>query len=309
MEVVAIVCAKNEATRIGRVLSVLVPMVPVLVVDDGSTDRTADVAEAYGASVLRLPQNIGKGRAMLEGVRATDADFILFVDADLIGFREDHVQKILDPILSGAYEMVVGMRDYGEKLNPLVQKLPLISGERAVSRRILDCMPDRGWRGFGVETWLNHTAAVCGARVGTVLLDGMQIVKKWEKEPEVGFPKMLDMGAEIIKAHDDAAKHIVSGPWDVSDAPAPATLAAKGASTDDVMRQLSQTLVEVGGPYVRDQLWTPEARRDFGDAVGKRLAKPIWVLATTVCTVFFGPVAGAGMAVAGLVSSRLGSQW
>lgn len=84
-ELLAIVPAYNEATRIAPVIAVLVGLgLPVLVVDDGSKDNTAAVARAAGARVLRKP-NGGKGSAILAGSAwAVDQGFrlALFIDGD-----------------------------------------------------------------------------------------------------------------------------------------------------------------------------------------------------------------------------------
>lgn len=301
MTAIAIVCAKDEASRIGVVLDALLPVIDTLVVDDGSTDGTAEVARARGAHVLRLPQNRGKGQAMLAGVRASSADVVVFVDADLVGLRPDHIAKLVTPVLAGQYGMVVGMRDYGPRMNDVVRRLPLISGERAIRRDILARMPASAWSGYGIETWLNHIAGASGWPIGTVLLDGLQIVTKWEKDGPQGFTKMVDMAAEVIKAHDTAARHATGA---IVRAPTPPTLAARGASTEEVMRELSRTIVSVGGPFVRDELWTEEARRHLGQAVGQKLAAPLWALCCAFCTFAFGPIAGVTVAVGALLTRR-----
>lgn len=295
---IAIVAAKDEAPRIGPVLDALTRKVPTLVVDDGSTDNTAQVALNHGAMVLRLPQNVGKGEAMRRAVEATRPryptpnDTVFFVDADLLGFRPDHVDRVLGPVSQGPYGMVVGMRDYGPALNPVVRQLPLISGERAVRRSILDRMPQEAWSGYAVETWLNHIAALSGLPVGTTLLDDVSVVLKWNKDNQRGngYRKMVDMGAEVARAHVQAAQY-------------PLTLqAGTNPSTDDVMESLTRTLVRVGGPYVREHIWTPEAQRAVGEGIGRRLAAPLWALACVACGVAWGPAAGLAAGVGALAA-------
>ena len=310
MPAVAIVCAKNEAPRIGRVLSALIPKIPTLVVNDGSTDDTAYVAQDHGARVLNLPRNLGKGQAMLAGVNAVpNADTILFADADLIGFRPEYVDRLLAPVLNGNYGMIVGMRDYGPQLNSVVQRLPLISGERAVRRSLLLGMPPEAWRGFAVETWMNHVVAQSGQRVGTVSLPGTSVVLKWDKDSapgnaglgpqNAGFEQMVTMGAEVVEAHVRAAGY-------PSLAPLPASLTARKGSSQNVMRALSQTLVETGGPYVRQHLWTPDAQQRVGDAIGRRLSMPLWSIACIACAGFFGPTVGLAAALGALAYNHPG---
>jgi isopenicillin-N N-acyltransferase-like protein len=86
--------------------------VPILVIDDGSTDRTAEVAEAAGATVHRHPKNLGKGAAIRTGLRAAeriDCDVAITVDAD-----GQHPAREAARLLAGCDEegaLVLGMRD------------------------------------------------------------------------------------------------------------------------------------------------------------------------------------------------------
>ena len=94
-KVAAVIPAYNEAANIGRVLQRLVRCAQVdeiIVVCDGCEDDTAAVAGRYRVSVIELPINVGKGGAMMAGVEHTDAEVILFLDADLIGLRHSHIR-------------------------------------------------------------------------------------------------------------------------------------------------------------------------------------------------------------------------
>src|SRR3954470_11368307 len=86
----------------------------VIVVDDGSTDGTADLATAAGAKVVRREGSSGsKALAMRDGVAASDADAILFVDADCTGLTAAHLDAIVQPFAVGRATMSIGMFDYG----------------------------------------------------------------------------------------------------------------------------------------------------------------------------------------------------
>jgi glucosyl-3-phosphoglycerate synthase len=77
----------------------------VLVVDDGSTDDTAELAEAAGARVLTSTL-LGKGASMEDGLRAARGDLLLFLDGDLVGLADDLVERMTAPLLSGDADFV-----------------------------------------------------------------------------------------------------------------------------------------------------------------------------------------------------------
>lgn len=131
----------------------------VIVVDDGSTDPTAAIAEDAGATVVRRPGSTGsKAHAMQAGVDATDATHILFVDADCTDLRSEHLEAICAPVLAGRAEMSLGAFDYGW-LNWLVLRCPPLSGERIIPRRLWDAIPSAKLAGYTIETRINEVVS------------------------------------------------------------------------------------------------------------------------------------------------------
>lgn len=114
----AIVPAKDEAERVGATVAALrsLPDVAlVVVVDDGSTDSTAQVAAEAGALVVRHALNQGKAVALTTGVarlaeeetrQGVDPFVLLFADADLEGSAA-HLGPLLEPVLGGAADLAV----------------------------------------------------------------------------------------------------------------------------------------------------------------------------------------------------------
>jgi len=111
----AIVPAFNEEEAIGRVVEEIRtydPQLEVVVVDDGSHDRTQEVARSAGARVLRLPFNLGIGGAVQTGFRyAHENDFELAVRVDGDGQHDPaQLSAVIEPVLRGEADIVVGSR-------------------------------------------------------------------------------------------------------------------------------------------------------------------------------------------------------
>ena len=117
MSVSVILPAFNEEGNIGAVVSQICSLYPdyeVLVVDDGSTDDTARVAENAGARVLRHPYNIGNGAAVKTGIRRAGGDILVFMDADGQHAPED-IERMVERFPD--YDMVVGARSFAGQAN------------------------------------------------------------------------------------------------------------------------------------------------------------------------------------------------
>ena len=104
MKVTAIIPAYEEEKTVASVIKAVqgCPQVSeVIVVNDGSSDRTGVVAGETGARVINLPSNTGKGGAIKAGYDSTEADCLLLLDADLIGLTPEHIRALLEPVLRG----------------------------------------------------------------------------------------------------------------------------------------------------------------------------------------------------------------
>jgi len=156
----------------------------VIVVDDGSTDGTGELAAAAGAVVVRREADEGEGskaHAMEAGVEASDADAVLFVDADLLGLTVEHLDAICAPVVERRAAMSLGTFDYGRFWNPLVLRFPPTSGERIVPRWVFDAIPPSKRDGYTIEIMINEV--ICEARLPTVarVMNGVTHRTKREK--------------------------------------------------------------------------------------------------------------------------------
>jgi glycosyltransferase involved in cell wall biosynthesis len=113
-EVAVIIPAWNEAATIGRLVREVLNEAPVevIVVDNASTDRTADEARQAGARVIAEPRH-GYGFACAAGSAAAPlAEVLVFLDGDG-SFLASEMSKLVDPVLSGEADLVLGSREKG----------------------------------------------------------------------------------------------------------------------------------------------------------------------------------------------------
>jgi glycosyltransferase involved in cell wall biosynthesis len=108
-----VVPAFNEAATIADVLR-RVSEVPfrreIIVVDDGSTDATPELAAAVeGVRLIRRPRNAGKGAAVREGIAATSGEIVVIQDADL-EYDPTDLTRLLEPLIQGVADVVYGTR-------------------------------------------------------------------------------------------------------------------------------------------------------------------------------------------------------
>jgi glycosyltransferase involved in cell wall biosynthesis len=142
---------------------------PVLVVDDGSTDATAPVAQDVGASVVIQEPNQGKGAALQAGFRrAIDRGYEAVVTLDADGQHDPaEIPKFLTAYRTGGAELIIGRRDFSQ-MPPvrrlanwlgglafswaLGQRVPdNQSGYRLIGRRLMQAMLDSEEQGFEYE--------------------------------------------------------------------------------------------------------------------------------------------------------------
>lgn len=162
MKIVAAIPCHNEERHISGVATKAREYVgQVIVIDDGSSDRTAEVAEAAGATVIKHEVNKGKGMAMntaLNEARRLGADVLVFLDGDG-QHNPDEIPVVLKPVLDGRADVVVGSRFVGKNspipryrilglyiitlvtnLGSGIRLTDCQSGFRALSRKAIDSL-------------------------------------------------------------------------------------------------------------------------------------------------------------------------
>lgn len=172
MNIACIIPAHNEASRI---LGVLRPVVEsqlfsqVIVVDDGSTDRTADVAQFSGCrrvEICRLSENMGKSFAVAHGLHTINCDYVCLLDADLSGLMIHNLMELTAPVRCHQADATLSRRtSYGGWWD---RDVDIFTGERVVKTQLLVDLDLEHRSSFEMEVLINGALIDSGARISVV---------------------------------------------------------------------------------------------------------------------------------------------
>ena len=140
--IIALIPGYNEGPRIGTVVTAALAHLPVVVVDDGSTDDTAAQAESAGATVIRQLPNQGKGAALREGFRyALDAGVEAVITLDADGQHDpNEIPRFLEAFAGSNAALIVGRRNFRQM--PPVRRLSNTVGGLVLSAAVGGSIPD-----------------------------------------------------------------------------------------------------------------------------------------------------------------------
>lgn len=191
MNVSVIIPAYNEAKRILSVLNTALksPLVnEVIVIDDGSKDGTSNLVKKIKNKKLKLfilKKNKGKSNAMKYGLKKAKEEYILFLDADLIGLQKEDLNKIILPVLNKKVNITLCLH----KNSPWrFYSLDYLSGLRCLKKSylgdfsFLDNIP-----GFGAEVSMNKIILNKNLKIGIVDLPNvLSPIKKEDGNSTIG---------------------------------------------------------------------------------------------------------------------------
>lgn len=210
LKVTAVVAAYNEEKTIGGILESLTSsqhVDEVIVVSDGSSDGTVEIARSFDVRVIALRRNRGKGNAMRLAVNHASGDVVFFVDADMINLTEDHIREIVSPVVHDSCDMNVGIRHRGPVLDFLHLQLhlgPVLSGIRAMRREVWNAVPAMYKERFKIELALNYFCGLAGLRQrNTVIRDLGHVKKESKRGVRRGIAARAEMTREVVLLHFD----------------------------------------------------------------------------------------------------------
>ena len=206
----AIIAAYNEEKTLADVLTALTrnPLIDeVIVVSDGSTDATVDIARSFDVTTIALRENHGTGYAMRIGVDYARHDILFFVDGDMFNLTKAHIADLIQPVLRGECDMNIGVRNRGPIRNffHLQMKVgPVLSGIRVMRRNVWDTVPPRYQERFKIEAALNFFCSQAGYRQRqTVVYDLGHLIKEIKRGLWPGLNARWEMSREVFLLHWD----------------------------------------------------------------------------------------------------------
>lgn len=199
-----IIAAYNEEPRIAEVLKVVEkhPLLDeVIVVNDGSSDKTSSVVKGFKVRLIENKKNMGKTLSVKKGVEAAKNNLIMMLDADLKGLTAGAIEKLARPVLKGEVEWTLSVRKNSGNIMKLLH-MDWISGERVIPKKLL--MEPSIWSrpdvGYGLETLMNKSLLSSGKTFRSVYLPSLLITKKSEKTGKLqGWKDEIKMLKQIAR--------------------------------------------------------------------------------------------------------------
>ncbi len=180
--IAAIIPTYNEALNVSGVLDVLTSTAildEIILVDDGSKDNTIEILRQAAAHeprirVVQHEKNKGKGQAILSGWASTSASILVLLDADLKNLTPDHINQLIEPVLTRRADMTLGLFRGGHFNTDLSHWFtPFLTGQRALRAELMKYVSHEAAAGYGFEVALTVAARQLSYRKKIVFLKGV----------------------------------------------------------------------------------------------------------------------------------------
>jgi glycosyltransferase involved in cell wall biosynthesis len=200
----------------------------IILVDDGSPDRTAEIMQEFSKNdarmhVIRHETNKGKGQAIFTGWAATTAPYIIMLDADLKNLHPEQIAALIEPIINHRADMTLGLFLGGHIHTDFAHwATPFLTGQRGLRSDLLNHVSREASAGYGFEVALTIAAGKEDYRTRIVPLRGVwhppsefhrglwfgvkmrarmygQIIRAWYIATRERYPKMRDLFSSITK--------------------------------------------------------------------------------------------------------------
>ena len=186
--ITVVIAVFNEAATIRQIVDTLLTKkneLSIVMVDDGLSDKTAEVLQGLPIIFIKHQFNLGKDRAVLTGVKASNTDKILLLDGDLVGLTVEHIEKIL--FFANDFRMVLGIlkpRQWWHWLFFLNRYFISRTGIRLVRRVDILAIPTAKLGQFRLESILSSLSFKNNWPVKKVILSG---IIHFSKEKKYGW--------------------------------------------------------------------------------------------------------------------------
>lgn len=186
-QISVIIPAYNEEMGIAGVLKPIIKnklIGEIIVVDDGSTDNTEKIIRSIKSekiTFIKHKKNKGKAGAMLTGIKKATNDYVLFLDADLVGIKDEDILKMVLPVIEKKVDITFSMRSNSYIYMPF--GIDFVTGERCATKKFFVEFFKRSIKGYGAEVLMNKL----------ILQKRMKFVSIWvsyrilNKTEKIGF--------------------------------------------------------------------------------------------------------------------------
>jgi glycosyltransferase involved in cell wall biosynthesis len=189
MKISCIIPAYNEEKNIGNILDLLtsIPnnyLFEIIVIDDGSSDRTEDIVKKYSnVTLIKNQNNLGKSKTITKGIENCNGDYVLMIDGDLVNLNKQNIIDLVNPIIQDEADISISYRGNTFKWWIKIFGIENLSGERCFSKTLVNNELEKiaKLKGFGLEVFINRLVVINNFRIKSVAMSNVIVDFNWKK--------------------------------------------------------------------------------------------------------------------------------